>query len=573
MIRSCLLKSIFGSLMLIFPLFSTTYHVNNQHPMASDQHSGTREQPFITAQRGVDAAQPGDTVSIASGNYGEIACGRSGRPNAEIVIKGAGPDSTQIQAAEFTKDVAYISLSDLSVEGFPVWGVFFRGGNHHIHLSRLKVVGGESGIHLTYGYQGEVPEEGPVSDIVIENSEIRDCLYTAVDGTPGPCHRMAFRQLTVTGAGITTGGSWGSDGVAIERGSEILVEYCRIHDNGGDGIDLNSRDSEGQITGNLVRCNQVYRNHRNGVKLWGGGRMENNLIWGQGHTPVVIGDFPGNYEIVNNTIAYNMIDSDFSVRDYSFLAAYPDDDTGVSASIQLTLVNNIFAFNSNEAMGGPTGLYFGEGVHLVHEGNNIYWSRRDGEIQAEFISTDPWVSRAQLTDGSWAASTGQGEGNITEDPLFVSGWPDVNLRLNSSSPAIDHGLAQYAPATDVYSQPRPAGTRADIGAVEYGGLSACRQNVCPVPRICFLYPPCPNPCNHRISIRYTVHESVYLKLKIYTIAGRFCSVLADGYHHPGSYRIAWDALDHDGHPQTSGIYIVCLQTAQTRESQKMMFIQ
>jgi len=36
--------------------------------------------------------------------------------------------------------------------------------------------------------------------------------------------------------------------------------------------------------------------------------MENNIIWGQGINPVMVGRYRGTVEVVNNTIAYNMYD-------------------------------------------------------------------------------------------------------------------------------------------------------------------------------------------------------------------------------------------------------------------------
>jgi hypothetical protein len=53
------------------------------------------------------------------------------------------------------------------------------------------------------------------------------------------------------------------------------VEDCYVHDNSGDGIDLNSRDIIGQGSGILVRRNEVVRNQMNGIKLGAGGRVQN----------------------------------------------------------------------------------------------------------------------------------------------------------------------------------------------------------------------------------------------------------------------------------------------------------
>lgn len=59
-----------------------------------------------------------------------------------------------------------------------------------------------------------------------------------------------------------------------------------------------------------------------------------------------------------------------------------------------------------------------------------------------------------------------GEGNISEDPLFVSP-DDLDFHLLLGSPAIDAGDTSEAPDTDYDGAPRPAGTAADMGAYEF----------------------------------------------------------------------------------------------------------
>jgi hypothetical protein len=280
---------------------------------------------------------------------------------------------------------------------------------------------------------------------------------------------MTFRNLEVTGAGIAGESFWGADGIAVERGSTILVEGCYVYGNGGDGIDLNSRDFNGNVPGIIVRRNEVACNRSNGIKLWAGGKMENNVLWGQGNTPVAIGAYPGTYEVINNTIAYNMWSANYSVRSYSFVAAYPED--GAPAKIKLSLLNNIFAFNTGPNIGSPTGIYLGEGVTLVKEGHNLFWSREDGEIQAEFVAGDAWFSRNEISDGTWAAASGQGEGDIIADPLFVADWPDVDLHVQGGSQTIDSGTSENAPSVDCECRKRPAGDGYDIGAYEFGSTA------------------------------------------------------------------------------------------------------
>lgn len=449
--------------------WTTEYYVSSS---GNDSNSGTQSQPWRTIQHAADSVEPGDIVYIYAGTYPEqVIFNVSGTANAPIKFSAVLGETVTIEGSlEFAPGTMYLNIANLTVQGFRVWGVTLFGNNQHITMSGLTVIGGECGVRITWGYSGQPPEDGPVSDVILKDSFIQGSEFTAVDCTPGPCDRMTFRNLEITGAGLVGEDSFGADGLAVERGQDILVEDCYIHDNGGDGIDLNSRDYEGNISGIIVRRTRVVCNHKNGIKLWAGGRMENNVVWGQGDTAVVIGAHPGRFEIINNTIAYNMWNSDYSGRNYAFVAAYPEN--GASSQINLTLINNIFAFNTGPDVGSPTGIYLGEGVNLVSEGYNLYWSRDDGEIQAEFLGEGRSFTRTEIADGTWAVATGQGIGNIATDPLFVSGWPNEDLHLQAGSPAIDAGTSENAPSVDYNCMVRPVGNGYDIGAYEYGSSPA-----------------------------------------------------------------------------------------------------
>jgi hypothetical protein len=222
-------------------------------------------------------------------------------------------------------------VTGFALTGYTIWGINMPGGNHDLRFDHIDIGGGEAGIHFTLGNSGEDPEYGPVERITVEDSIIHDVMYTAVDCTPGPCNEMTFRRLEIYGAGMQgQEASFGADGLAVERGSLIWVMDSVIHDNGGDGIDLNSRDTQGfQYV--FVSGNQVYRNHLQGIKLWAGGAIIGNAIWGQGINPVMVGVFPGEHLIDGNTIAYNMWDPSYSARDYAVVVAYPE--TGESAAV------------------------------------------------------------------------------------------------------------------------------------------------------------------------------------------------------------------------------------------------
>jgi hypothetical protein len=168
-------------------------------------------------------------------------------------------------------------------------------------------------------------------------------------------------------------------------------------------------------------------------------------------------------EVVNNTIAYNMWDTSYSERNWSLVAGYPEEME--SPPVNLTLVNNVFAFNADAIEGGATGIYLGPGVTLEREENNLFWSREDGEITAEFVSgRDADFTRAEIADGTWGSYSGQGKGDLTSDPLLVAGWPEADLHLQAASPAVDAGAADIAPNDDVEGVSRDAAP--DLGAYE-----------------------------------------------------------------------------------------------------------
>lgn len=434
----------------------------------NDGDDGSKDHPWMTLTHAAESVQAGDTVHVGQGTFsGDVDFTISGTAEAPIRIMGGSRDSTIVDGhVQLSQGVSHYEVASLTVQGFRIWGVTLLGDNHHVHLHDLNVIGGEAGFRFTDGNSGEAPAEGPVSDVVLENSEVEGPLGTAVDCTPGPCDRMVFRRLDVHDAGIKGEASFGADGIGLERGKDVLVEECNVHDNGGDGIDLNSRDFGGNVEGILVRRNRVVRNRLMGIKLWAGGRMENNVVWGQGLTPVVVGKYPGTYEVVNNSIAYNMY-AGFSERDYALVAGYPNDDTGIPPQITLTMTNNIFAFNTGPRVGdGPTGIYFGAKVNLT-ESHNLYFSREDGEIQAEFVSRPEKVfSRGEIGEGTWAAASGQGEGDIVTNPSFMGAWPAVDLALNVDSPAADAGVQGGAPPSDIQGTPRPLGSAVSIGAYE-----------------------------------------------------------------------------------------------------------
>ncbi|MER5637864.1 PKD domain-containing protein [Kitasatospora sp. NPDC002227] len=66
-----------------------TLYVDKYKAACTDQGTGTQAQPFCHVQAGVDAAKPGDTVSIGGGSYPEtVTVTHSGEPGKPVTITG-----------------------------------------------------------------------------------------------------------------------------------------------------------------------------------------------------------------------------------------------------------------------------------------------------------------------------------------------------------------------------------------------------------------------------------------------------------------------------------------------------
>ena len=99
----------------------------------NDAHDGlSRERAFLTIQKGVDALQPGDTLTIAPGEYSEaVRRDKLGGPDAETVIRAEIPGTVLIRgdvplpafrkvegyrflyAADFESETAIRTVNDL----------------------------------------------------------------------------------------------------------------------------------------------------------------------------------------------------------------------------------------------------------------------------------------------------------------------------------------------------------------------------------------------------------------------------------------------------------------------------
>jgi len=477
-----LLRKIIAILSIVFLVFQfnllvgaqnqgKTYHVAIN---GDDNNPGTSDKPWRTISYAVTQLKPGDKLIIHEGVYKEVVVMRSsGISEAPIIITSAPGERVVLDFGRvssncfsLSKGVSHVRIENLTLVNCGIWALSLDGGNQHIILRNLEVAYSETGIHMTVGESGKKPWHGPVGPVLIEGCLVHDNDVGGIDCTPGPCYDIIIRYSKIYNNGVTAG--FGADGVAVETGDRICIEWSEIYGNMGDGVDLGSRNplwfnksSDFRVSGCFVHDNGL-----EGVKLWTGGTVENTLIYSNGFTGL---DFiyNGKYLVLNTAIVKNAVE----IRTYSVALGYKElEPLGSQDNLEVEIYNSIIAFNGPPD--APTGIYVGPGVKLVSD-YNIWYSRQDSEIYLESAGMD--YTREDIASGKWTKDTGNGAHSIAADPLFVDIEND-DYRLQSNSPAIDAANPDKSPSLDVQGAQRPWGQGYDIGPYEYGAEAPPRPS-------------------------------------------------------------------------------------------------
>ena len=214
--------------------------------------------------------------------------------------------------------------------------------------------------------------------------------------------------------------------------------------------------------------------------------------------------------------------------------------------------NNTIVYNNGNYNGG--GFFASNGGNITGY-NNIIWGNMSasapevfGPLNLSYTACSEFIS---------------GEGNITDDPMFVDPEAD-NYNLQSGSPCIDTG--------DPNSPLDLDNTRADMGALYFSQLSALEDNPSGfTPSECVLYSPYPNPFNASTVISFELQDAGFVSLKIFDITGRTAGlqnfVPINQYLPAGQHSVVFDA---EG--LTSGVYFVQLEAGENRQTRKILLI-
>jgi hypothetical protein len=161
------------------------------------------------------------------------------------------------------------------------------------------------------------------------------------------------------------------------------------------------------------------------------------------------------------------------------------------------------------------------------------------------------------SDGKLKGITPRG-GNL----LTVSGANGRHLKRLVASESRHH-LFTLAPQQNVVYKYRIQSDDSLPG----GQQSGATLNL---PKFLTLNQPFPNPARTRLTISYAVPRKTRLTLKLYDIAGKLVTTLANGEQKPGYYNLVWNRQDSKGRSVAAGVYFCALAAEGKRFTRKVV---
>jgi len=249
------------------------------------------------------------------------------------------------------------------------------------------------------------------------------------------------------------------------------------------------------------------------------------------------------------------------------------DCNGSNPSLNNVTITNNLAGNS----GGGIFCQRSSNPILV---NCIFWNNLPQEV--EFLSiigpNTITIAYSDIAGGEEGIVTNNNgtvnwlEGNIDAAPLFVDALVG-NYHLTEDSPCIDTGIAYFEYDGDVLvdlSEDEYWGIAPDMGAYEYGMVATdefiieSTQTDKNVESKIRNYP---NPFNPETNIVFDISFGSNVLIEIYNIKGQKVTTLVNGPFEAGSHKVTWNAVG-----QSSGIYLLRFNTAETSEMKKLILL-
>lgn len=415
----------------------TTYYVA---PDGDDDNPGTLEDPWRTIGMAAGTITAGDTVLVREGVYTErVVPLYSGNSSEERIVYMAYPgetptiDGTGIAMPGGMGGLVEISgVSHIVFDGFEVR----NAGTEDNHCGILIDASSAVTVRNCHTY-----------NTVSSGIGVWDCSVVTLHGNEVElaCNDGEQECITVAGTNVFT------------------VSDNHVHDSGpgsigGEGIDIKDGSSTGSVHGNIVHdINRIgiyldaWDQRTDLISVYG------NIVYNTADDGFAIASEAGGLLTgisIYNNIAYGNANSGISVASWGEpVPSHPISD--------VTIINNTFYGNGSQGWGVGISLENPDADDITIR-NNILSQNLYAQILVEETGTGLQVDHNLF----FGTGTPYGSSYITENPDLVDP-SSGDMHLQSSSPAIDAGSSEGAPADDFEGNSRPQGAEYDMGAYEY----------------------------------------------------------------------------------------------------------
>ncbi len=437
--------------MLAAPASATEWFV-----VAGSSGNGTKAAPFGRIQDGLNAAMPGDTITVGAGTYSEsLRTVRGGLPGSSIRLHTTTPRGSVVVTTT-SATVLRVSHPHLTVEG-----LVFDGG---------------------YGAFDTLLVSGVAHFLTLRNVEVRRSSKDLID--MGPAHGVLIEGSLLHHALNATGGRTDAHGVAAAAVQDLTIRDTEIHTFSGDALQVDpSRSAPG----------------------WSRVTLESSRVWlaplPAPENGFAAGVVPGENAV--DTKANNwygratMVIRDTTVWGFrngliGNMAAFNLKEKVDVTVDRVTVYDSEIAFRLRGPAGGPGGAWVAISNAVVYDTATAFryednienlrvWNCTLGAgvtraFQAASSSSSGLDVRNLLVLGGLPKEAVDSSNRSVNANAFVNAVAH-NYLLAPGSPAIDAGAVIAAVTTDREGIERPQGLAYDVGAYEWTPAGAVEDVV------------------------------------------------------------------------------------------------
>jgi hypothetical protein len=221
----------------------------------------------------------------------------------------------------------------------------------------------------------------------------------------------------------------------------------------------------------------------------------------------------------------------------------------------------------------------GQTVFTFANGDSADFTSDQFTVQAACPDFPPYngidAAGTSVVTHRWANDTSVGDGAIVMNTNAAQSWNAImqvptwrEIREPNSTPSAPDAEEQLMtkilngvlPPEDIQTPDPATDVRDDTDELDA------------LPRVTALYQNAPNPFNPTTTIRFDLAREAHVELRVYNVSGRLVHTLVNEPMERKRHQVVWDGMDNAGVPVSSGIYFYRLQTADFRDTRKMVVL-